>query len=58
MLAYLSRYTHRIAIANGAKAAARYKLMRLDVNEFIRRFPIHVLPGLRWGDNKRNGPDR
>ncbi len=27
-----------------AKADARYKLMTLDVNEFIRRFLIHVLP--------------
>jgi Putative transposase len=62
VLAYLSRYTHRIAIANSrlvafdgervtfkwkdyrAKADARYKLMTLDVNEFIRRFLIHVLP--------------
>ncbi len=62
MLAYLSRYTHRIAIANSrlvafdgervtfkwkdyrAKADARYKLMTLDVDEFIRRFLIHVLP--------------
>jgi hypothetical protein len=62
VLAYLSRYTHRIAIANSrlvafdgecvtfrwkdyrAKAEARYKLMTLDVDEFIRRFLIHVLP--------------
>jgi len=62
VLAYLSRYTHRIAIANSrlvafdgtrvtfkwkglpAKADARYKLTTLDVNEFIRRFLIHVLP--------------
>jgi hypothetical protein len=62
VLAYLSRYTHRIAIANSrlvafdgtrvtfkwkdyrAKADARYKLMTLDANEFIRRFLIHVLP--------------
>jgi hypothetical protein len=62
VLAYLSRYTHRIAIANSrlvafdgdrvtfrwkdyrAKAAARYKLMTLDADEFIRRFLIHVLP--------------
>ena len=62
MLAYLSRYTHRIAIANSrlvafdgervtfkwkdyrAKADARYKLMTLDADEFIRRFLIHVLP--------------
>ena len=62
VLAYLSRYTHRIAIANSrlvafdgervtfkwkdyrAKSEARYKLMTLDVDEFIRRFLIHVLP--------------
>ena len=62
VLAYLSRYTHRIAIANSrlvafdgervtfkwkdyrAKHAARYKLMTLDADEFIRRFLIHVLP--------------
>jgi hypothetical protein len=62
VLAYLSRYTHRIAIANSrlvafdggrvtfkwkdyrAKGDARYNLMTLDVDEFIRRFLIHVLP--------------
>ena len=62
VLAYLSRYTHRVAIANSrlvafdgervtfkwkdyrAKADARYKLMTLDADEFIRRFLIHVLP--------------
>ena len=62
VLAYLSRYTHRIAIANSrlvafdgergtfkwkdyrAKSAARYKLMTLDADEFIRRYLIHVLP--------------
>jgi hypothetical protein len=62
LLAYLSRYTHRIAIANSrlvafdgervtfrwqdyrAKSAARYKLMTLDADEFVRRFLIHVLP--------------
>jgi hypothetical protein len=27
-----------------AKADARYKLMTLDLDEFIRRFLIHVLP--------------
>src|ERR1700756_1902360 len=61
-VAFLSRYTHRIAIANSrlvafdgervtfkwkdcrAKGEARYKLMTLDVDEFIRRFLIHVLP--------------
>jgi hypothetical protein len=62
VLAYLSRYTHRVAIANSrlvafdgervtfkwknyrAKADARYQLMTLDADEFIRRFLIHVLP--------------
>jgi hypothetical protein len=62
VLAYLSRYTHRIAIANSrlvafdgervtfkwkdyrAKGDARYKLMTLHVDEFIRRFLTHVLP--------------
>jgi hypothetical protein len=62
VLAYLSRYTHRVAIANSrliafdgervtfkwkdyrAKLDARYKLMTLDADEFIRRFLIHVLP--------------
>jgi Putative transposase/Transposase zinc-binding domain len=62
VLAYLSRYTHRIAIANRrlvafdgqrvtfrwkdyrARLGARYKLMTLDADEFIRRFLIHVLP--------------
>ena len=62
VLAYLSRYTHRVAIANSrllaldqpgvtfkwkdyrADGADRYKVMRLAVDEFIRRFLIHVLP--------------
>ena len=62
VLAYLSRYTHRVAIANSrllsfdetgvtfkwkdyrAKGRTRYKTMTLDVDEFIRRFLIHVLP--------------
>ena len=62
VLGYLSRYTHRIAIANSrlvafdgervtfkwkdyrVKSEARYKLMTLGVDEFIRRFLIHVLP--------------
>ena len=62
MLAYLSRYTRRIAIASSrlvacdgervtfkwkdyrAKADARYKLMTLDADEFIRCFLIHDLP--------------
>jgi putative transposase/transposase-like zinc-binding protein len=63
VLAYLSRYTHRVAIANSrlvalddasvtfrwkdyrAKGRERAKLMTLDVDEFIRRFLLHVLPG-------------
>jgi Putative transposase/Transposase zinc-binding domain len=62
VLAYLSRYTHRVAIANSrlvafdgervtfnwkdyrARVDARYKLLTLDADEFIRRFLIHVLP--------------
>jgi hypothetical protein len=56
VLAYLSRYTHRVAIANSRliaidehsvtfkykdyrhKGRCRYKTMRLDIDEFIRRF--------------------
>lgn len=63
VLAYLARYTHRVAIANSrlldfdgkrvafkwkdyrAKAKDRDKTMTLDVDEFIRRFLLHVLPG-------------
>jgi putative transposase/transposase-like zinc-binding protein len=62
VLAYLSRYTHRVAIANRrliacnedgvtfryknyrADGRARYKVMTLATDEFIRRFLIHVLP--------------
>jgi predicted Zn-ribbon and HTH transcriptional regulator len=62
VLAYLSRYTHRVAIANSrlisvhdagvtfkwkdyrAKLRERQKIMTLAVDEFIRRFLIHVLP--------------
>ncbi len=62
VLAYLARYTHRVAIANSrllafdgkqvtfkwkdyrAKAKDRYKTMTLTVDEFIRRFLLHVLP--------------
>ncbi len=62
VLAYLSRYTHRVAIANSrligldqrgvtfgwkdyrAKGRTRYKTMTLTVDEFIRRFLLHVLP--------------
>jgi hypothetical protein len=62
VLAYLSRYTHRVAIANSrlialdaqgitfkykdyrAKDRCRYKRMTLTVEEFMRRFLLHVLP--------------
>jgi hypothetical protein len=62
VLAYLSRYTHRVAIANSRLIAFdqqgvtfkwkdyriegrdRYKQMTLTIDEFIRRFLIHVLP--------------
>jgi Putative transposase/Transposase zinc-binding domain len=62
VLAYLSRYTHRVAISNSRLTAlddsgvtfkckdyriegpGRYKVMTLAINEFIRRFLIHVLP--------------
>jgi hypothetical protein len=67
VLAYLSRYTHRVAISNsrllamdehgvtfswkdyrakdGAKGKTRHKAMTLSPQEFMRRFPLHVLPG-------------
>jgi hypothetical protein len=62
VLAYLSRYTHRVAISNRRLITSdttgvtfRYKdyrrsgperqqIMRLDTDEFIRRFLLHVLP--------------
>jgi hypothetical protein len=60
VLAYLGRYTHRIAISNprilslkNGRVAFRYrdyadgrkeKVLRLDALEFIRRFLLHVLP--------------
>jgi hypothetical protein len=60
VLAYLGRYTHRVAIANSrlvsldqAKVSFRWKdyrhhdkskLMTLGADEFIRRFLLHVLP--------------
>jgi hypothetical protein len=62
VLAYLSRYTHRVAIANSrlisldeqgvtfkfkdyrAKGRCRYGSMTLPVEEFMRRFLLHVLP--------------
>jgi len=63
VLAYLSLYTHRIAISNSrlvafddtgvtfrwkdyrANRCDRAKVMTLAIDEFIRRFLIHVLPG-------------
>ena len=62
VLAYLSRYTHRVAISNSrliditntsvtfrwkdyrANGRHRAKVMTLAIDEFIRRFLIHVLP--------------
>jgi Putative transposase/Transposase zinc-binding domain len=60
VLAYLSRYTHRVAISNRRLVAfddgrvsfawkdyahgAALKHMTIDVHEFIRRFLLHVLP--------------
>ena len=63
VLAYLSLYTHRIAISNSrlvafddsgvrfkwkdyrANGRDRAKVMTLAIDEFIRRFLTHVLPG-------------
>jgi hypothetical protein len=63
VLAYLSRYTHRVAISNQrlvaldehgvtfrwkdyrARGPTRCKTMTLAAEEFMRRFPLHVLPG-------------
>jgi hypothetical protein len=60
VLAYLGRYTHRVAIANSRLVSAdeksvtfrwrdyrhgnAHRLMSLDPHEFIRRFLIHSLP--------------
>ncbi|MEQ6335688.1 IS91 family transposase [Sphingobium sp. MK2] len=60
VLAYLGRYTHRVAIANSRLVSANDtdvtfrwrdyrrgnapRLMSLDPHEFIRRFLIHCLP--------------
>jgi len=62
VLAYLSRYTHRVAISNHRlialdasgvtfrfkdyrrDGAERYGTMTLAIDEFIRRFLLHVLP--------------
>ena len=64
VLDYLGRYTHRVALSNqrilvvapsqvtfayrDRRDANRLKSMTLPVDEFIRRFLLHVLPkGLR-----------
>ena len=60
VIAYLGRYTHRVAISNNRLVAledgqvafrwrnyrdrSKVKVMRLEVDEFIRRFLLHVLP--------------
>jgi len=60
VLKYLGRYTHRVAISNQRllsihdgkvsfkwrdyKNEAKEKVMKLDANEFIRRFLLHILP--------------
>jgi Putative transposase len=60
VLDYLGRYTHRVAIANSRllacdngqvrirwkdyRAGNKSKVMTLNVDEFIRRFLLHVLP--------------
>jgi hypothetical protein len=60
VIAYLGRYTHRVAISNERLVAleddhvafrwrdyrdsGRCKIMRLEAVEFIRRFLLHVLP--------------
>ena len=60
VLAYLGRYTHRVAIANSRlvdladgkvsfrwkdyRHEGRNKVMTLDAGEFMRRFLLHVLP--------------
>ena len=60
VLAYLGRYTHRIAISNSRlvsidgdrvtfrwkdyRTGGRQKVMTLDAHEFIRRFLLHTVP--------------
>ena len=60
VLAYVARYTHRVAISNDRllgiadgkvrfrwkdyRNGSRQKTMTLAANEFIRRFLLHVLP--------------
>jgi ribosomal protein S14 len=58
VLDHVSRYTHRVAIANNrlidttagcsfigkTRDNSKIKIMDLDADEFIRRFLLHVLP--------------
>jgi hypothetical protein len=60
VLAYLGRYTHRVALSNDRLVAVadgrvgfrwrdyadadRVKVMQLEVDEFLRRFLLHVVP--------------
>src|SRR5207247_787921 len=60
VLAYLGRYTHRVALSNDRLVAVadgrvrfrwrdyadgdRVKLMELDIDEFLRRFLLHIVP--------------
>jgi len=60
VLAYLGRYTHRVALSNDRLLAVadgrvhfrwrdyadgdRVKVMALDVDEFLRRFLLHIVP--------------
>ena len=60
VLDYVGRYTHRVALSNDRlldiedgkvrfrwkdyRQGSRQKTMTLDADEFIRRFPLHVLP--------------
>ena len=60
VIAYLGRYTHRVAISNSRllafengsvsflwrdyRSAGQKKIMTLSAEEFIRRFLLHVLP--------------
>ncbi len=60
VLEYLGRYTHRVALSNNRlidfvddtvefrwkdyRHESRQKVMRLDAQEFVRRFLLHVLP--------------
>ena len=60
VLEYLGRYTHRVAITNSRlvkfdhgevafrwkdyRHGSRHRVMRLQADEFVRRFLLHVLP--------------